>query len=68
MNTATTTGITSSCLTIEYALTACQHDFSVRLGCEPHEYKHLWGWACSRCWQQIFYSDLDACCEEKEEA
>ena len=63
--TAITASSTSNRLTIDYTLDGCQHDFSVRLGCEPHDYRHLWGWACSKCWQQVFYSDLDACCEEE---
>lgn len=45
----------------------CQHEFTVRLGCEQHAYRHTWGWACHKCWMQAFYSDLDACCEEDEE-
>ena len=53
-------------LTIEIEQGGCQHDFSVKLGCEPHDHEHLWGWACSKCWAQAFYSDLDACCEDED--
>ena len=40
----------------------CAHEFTVALGCEPHGYAHIWGWACSRCWAQVFYDDLEGRC------
>ena len=47
---------------------SCNHVLSVALGCEPHGYAHLWGWACSLCWQQFLYDDLDEMCEREVRA
>ena len=45
----------------------CPHQYDIRLGCEPHYYLHLWGWACSICGAQCFYPDdlLDWICENE---
>lgn len=56
----------STNLTLRFNTGGCQHEFDVPLYCEPHAYSHLWGWACSKCWEQAFYPDLDSRCEEGE--
>ena len=61
---AHTTSI-SQTLTIELEAGGCKHVLDVPLYCEPHDFKHLWGWACSKCWEQFFLSDLDSACEVK---
>ena len=56
------TGSSNATLQVSYD-GACAHRFIVPLGCEPHDYRHLWGWACFECWDQAFYSELWAMCE-----
>ena len=55
------TGTTSQ--TLEIILDGgCAHSLTVPLGCESHDYKHIWGWTCKHCWMQVFYSDLELAC------
>ena len=66
MNTTILSGAASRTLTIGFEFDGCIHNFSIPLWCEPHGYeaKHIWGWACEKCWDQVFYDDLDSICEE----
>jgi hypothetical protein len=34
----------------------------VHLGCEPHDYRHTWGYACLVCSEQFWTTDPEACC------